>query len=776
MPASRTTWQLCRRLAEMDADELRVRARQAVSKHWDLLKYRMGWRFGQEVAVDSSAGTAKFFFESGEVPAILDYLRQRLPSIQDEFTERAEKICRHEFDLLGYEGVKYERKLDWHFDAVHGKRAPLRPWFRVPYLDFRRVGDHKVIWELNRHQHLVVLAIAYRLTHNRRYCRELFGQWYDWQAHNPYPLGINWASSLEVAIRSLSWLWVWRLLEGCEDMPCGFAFHLRRALAVNARHIEQYLSTHFSPNTHLLGEGAGLFFIGTLCPGARSALRWQDLGLKIVLGEAGRQVRPDGMHFEQSTYYHTYALDFFLHVRILAARNGIPVPAEFDKTLLRMLEALSALSATGPLPSTGDDDGGRVFDPRRNRREHMLDPHPTGTAFFGCEDLKTPSCSVHQEMIWLLGPELVRRFDEMSASQPEPKSIALKSSGLFVMAGGSQRLVIDAGPQGGARAVHGHADALSIQLAADGKDVLIDPGTFVYADAANTRNQFRESRGHNTVVIDGKSQAEPDGLFLWTRLADANADLWLTGKSFDLFSGVHYGYTRLADPVLHRRTVFYLKPCCWLIRDVLEGAGTHFAELCWHFAPGSLTCIPGGIWFEGKSQAAATLLIAADQECKPRISSGWYSPCYGRKESVPIFRIGAKVRLPAEFATLVITKPRALARIDKMRAFPLENKTGHVQGYRFYLEDRVHHVFFADGAAQWQAGACASDARFVHYALSTSGEVLRYCLYEASYLEIQGRRIFSADSIVAQKAWKAADVMQSLSRAGNGESSVHRAA
>ena len=51
------------------------------------------------------------------------------------------------------------------------------------------------------------------------------------------------------------------------------------------------------------------------------AAHWKDDGWKILLHEAGRQVRPDGVYFEQSLYYHVYALDFFLHARLLAARN-----------------------------------------------------------------------------------------------------------------------------------------------------------------------------------------------------------------------------------------------------------------------------------------------------------------------------------------------------------------------------------------------------------------------------------------------------------------------
>ena len=49
-------------------------------------------------------------------------------------------------------------------------------------------------------------------------------------------------------------------------------------LYLNARHLESYLSTYFSPNTHLTGEALGLFYIGTLLPEFNEAKRWQELG------------------------------------------------------------------------------------------------------------------------------------------------------------------------------------------------------------------------------------------------------------------------------------------------------------------------------------------------------------------------------------------------------------------------------------------------------------------------------------------------------------------
>ena len=103
----------------------------------------------------------------------------------------------------------------WQSDVVHGKRGPRKPWFKVKYLDFEEVGDSKITWELNRHQHFVTLAKAYWLTGDDKFAREIFAQWTHWHKENPYPLGMNWASSLEVAYRSLSWIWTLFLLQEC---------------------------------------------------------------------------------------------------------------------------------------------------------------------------------------------------------------------------------------------------------------------------------------------------------------------------------------------------------------------------------------------------------------------------------------------------------------------------------------------------------------------------------------------------------------------------------
>src|SRR5215471_2637143 len=208
MPNNKSWVRLAARVREMSWDELRERARQEIAKRSDFVKSQLGARVAANSSDSLSGNRGRFFFDSAAVPQILEHLRRELPDVVEEIVHQADEICRHRFDLLGYNGVEYGPEIDWHLDAVHAKHAPQRPWYKIRYLDFDEVGDSKVTWELNRHQHLVTLAKAYRLTGQLHYALELFEQWYGWQEQNPYPIGINWASSLEVAFRSLSWLWV----------------------------------------------------------------------------------------------------------------------------------------------------------------------------------------------------------------------------------------------------------------------------------------------------------------------------------------------------------------------------------------------------------------------------------------------------------------------------------------------------------------------------------------------------------------------------------------
>jgi hypothetical protein len=750
----------------MSWDELETRLRQEISKRVDVTLCRLGLQPGRNGLPSPSKSPGNFFFSADEIPNRISFLRQHLPLQAEDIVAEANEICHHSFRLLGYRDLDYGTEIDWHLDAVHGLRSPLVPWFKINFLDFGLVGDHKVTWELSRHQHLVTLAKAWLLTNDEAYAQEILAQWYSWQRANPYPLGANWASSLEIAFRSLSWIWLHHLLARCPVLPASFQKDLLRALALNGRQIERYLSTYFSPNTHLLGEAVALFFIGTLCPQISSAERWKRNGWKIIQEEAFRQVRVDGVYFEQSLYYHVYALDFFLHARLLAGRNGMMIPAGFDDVLKKMLSVIQALAQTGPPDGFGDDDGGRVFNPRRNRAEHLTDPLAIGAALFQDENFQA-SATLTEEAIWLFGEPALPCRAQPAGARSRPKSQSFRDGGLYI-AGSSeplpQQMIIDAGPQGTGRCGHGHADALSIKLAFCGRSWLVDPGTFCYIGRSGERNSFRGTRAHNTLAVDGLDQAEPDGPFAWSSSAHTRADLWITGTTFTLFAGSHSGYERLQEPVRHRRFLFHLHGSFSLVRDVAEGSGSHLLETSWHFAP-DLKASRRGNGFvaapipcqshDPKEAHHLTLFPVADPRWKYELLSEYVSPAYGAKLSAPVVRCSARVGLPAEHAVLLMPGFGGVAGGGEFSRD--DRQHGHSgmpeAAYRYQRGDTTGFMIFRRAHELWNFGPWTSDAKFLYFCVKNQ-RIDHIVLCEGSFAHLQGESLISHDAPLEWLEWK----------------------
>lgn len=729
----------------MSGDEFRTRLAQASGKRLEYASFRAGFSSEPRINFGKLDDTARFFFSHAELTSRVTLIQQYLPEALSETVEEAEEILRHRFRLLGYRDLDYGKEIDWHLDAVHGKRTPLKPWYKIQFLDFDEVGDHKVTWELNRHQHLITLAKACVFTGNRKYVEEIERQFYSWRKANPYPIGINWGSSLEVAFRSLSWIWVRQLLGA--SLSADFDHDLARGLARHGTYIERYLSTYFSPNTHLLGEALALYFIGTLCLEISAATRWRSTGLEILTKEIQRQVRPDGVYFEQSLYYHVYALDMFLHARALAAANGAPVPNEYNQALQRMLCVLDALCRNGPPQGFGDDDGGRLFDPRRNRSEHMADPLALGAALF--DDVELPSGKLTEESIWIFGERAVARSNQNAQITALP-SRAFEDGGLYVISSAGPRrsqMLVDAGPHGIGHGGHGHADALSIRLSIGNSPCLVDPGAYIYVSPGDDRNLFRGTAAHNTVRVDGVDQAVPETPFSWSSIPEVTTEQWETGQLFTFFSGSHTGYQRLSDPAQHRRAIFHLHGEYWFVRDVLVGATAHDLEIFWHFAPDAQLMLQNDILSAKVGDLPITIFSASSSPWSAHIEEGFVSPAYGDKQPAPVGVFRSRQALPAEHASLLIPDD-AVAGKSNFLISSLSNPVCY--GYkRDEVEDQL---IFSSHGNRWTQDAFTSDADFF-FVRRERGEITMLVFLSASFVEIAGQPLFSPPSKVQRFEW-----------------------
>src|SRR6266566_237819 len=305
------------KIQKMSVAELRVRGSQALAA----LAERHGWSSQSKLPSDeallrllncSDYGLSEpnwaekflnhfrtrrepgFFVSFDQEEKTIAEFRHRWPAAETDTIREAEQICSGRFDLLGLRDLSFGDPIDWHLEPLAGKRTPVLHWSRLDYLDAEIAGDKKIVWELNRHQYFVTLGQAHWLTGDERYAQTFAAHLESWMDRNPPKLGINWASSLEVAFRSISWLWAFYFFKESPSFTSRTFMRTLKFLYLKARHLETYLSTYFSPNTHLTGEALGLFYLGTLLPEFRAAGRWRGTGLRILIAQLSRHVKPDG--------------------------------------------------------------------------------------------------------------------------------------------------------------------------------------------------------------------------------------------------------------------------------------------------------------------------------------------------------------------------------------------------------------------------------------------------------------------------------------------------
>jgi hypothetical protein len=658
----------------MDLAEIAGRTRQEASKWWDRVAAGgprpapVGSRAecGRQLERFRDTAPRRFFAGAADelTPALV---ADRFPEAMREVIAGAQQTVGGRFDLLGYRGLRFGDPIDWQLDPVSRRRAPLVHWSRLDPLDGDRAGDSKVVWELNRHQWMVGLGQAYRMTNEERYA-EAFGAYVDhWLASNPRGRGLNWASSLEVAFRLIAWCWALVLFRQSQALrPERFA-RMQASIEDHAVHVEKYLSRYFSPNTHLMGEALGLFYAGTIFPALRSAPRWREQGARILDDEMARQVLPDGVYFEQSTCYQRYAAEMGLHYMMLCARNGLAAPPALRQRLQAMLDFLVAVrSPRGEAPQIGDADGGWLLPLARRRPGDLRGLFGTAAALFGRPDYAWAAGGAVPELLWLLGPAGLATFESLRPAPPDAGPSRLFAHGGYAVmrdgwAAGGHHLIFDVGPLGcPGSAGHGHADLLSVQCSAFGEPFLVDAGAGTYADAA-WRSFFRGTAAHSTVMVDGEGQAVPSGPFAWRQRPRARLRRWVSTDALDFADAEHDAYDGLPDPVRHRRRVLFVKPRYWVLVDDLEGGAHHQVELRFQFGPADVRVEPE-LW--ARATSAGRVLLVRPFSTVPlgvrlnrggrRPVEGWVSPDYGQRRPSPVVVYRAAARLPLRLLTLLL--------------------------------------------------------------------------------------------------------------------------
>jgi len=476
--------------------------------------------------------------------------------------------------LAHFKGPREAKFFDWPIaaDSAEPNFGKNIEWRRDPLsnyiwpLDYHRDiklmradgSDVRVLWELNRLGHFLPLAHAYSLTKDERYAAEFFAQLRSWSEQNPYGRGPNWNCAMEVALRAMNVLAAFETFRHSSHLDAASLQFVLQLLQHHGDYIERNLEfSHIATSNHYLSDLVGLAWLGMLLPELEHAEEWALFSGPLILREMDKQVLADGADFESSTGYHRFVTELFLYTFMLSRANSGDILPRYWTKLHQMLKYVRAyLRPDGFAPLIGDTDSGQVLPFLRRRADDHAYLLEIGAQVFDDPELKTP-CSTSQ---------------------------SFPQAGIYIMRDGDLYLCFNASGVGiNGRGSHGHNDALSIEVSAGGRALIVDPGTYVYSADLDKRHQFRSTAYHSTVQIDGLEQntINVQTPFVIGNEAKPRVLEWKTSDDFDKVVAEHYGY-----PVVHRRTiVFNKRERAWLIDDEFFGEGEHLYEVRFHFAP-----------------------------------------------------------------------------------------------------------------------------------------------------------------------------------------------
>ena len=661
-PAIQRRLRLVARLADMGPREIAHRV-------WRIAEKRLG-RTGEPPASSTSAALlgalrvdpcdylatrsiGRGFFDSADRAHLVALAREQCPGDVERTLREADAILREGVDLLGRRFRPAAPDFDWHADPERGALWSLAVLDDADAV--RRVrADVKFVWEVNRHQFLVTVARAYAYTGDERYAQACVRIVRSWLAANPRGLGVNWASNLEVAVRSLSWVWAIHFLLGAASLRPDDLRAWLESLHVHRDHLARHLSTYTDPTNHLIGEAAALAVLATWMPEWDRSAELRALALATLEHELVRQVAEDGVDREQTMSYQRFVLDFYLQVVAIAQRNGVPLPGVLRTRPAAMLDAVRVLvGPNGRAPRIGDSDDARGLPFFTEDLWDFTELLAVGEAVLG---ERGPAAPRVESALWVSGGRRTSGVHERSV--PGRGSVVLPS-GYAVLVGhepaSQDRLLFDCGPLGYLpHASHGHADILSVLVDVAGEEVLVDPSSFAYWDEAGRRDRYRSTRYHNTIEVGCRDQADAFDPFKWLNIPTTTVTAQEIGRGFEYVEAWHDGYERLEPGVRHRRGVLGLAGG-WVLVDWLEGAGRVGFVRWFHAAPGTRCEALARDAFRLWTSSGRASLVLQDVAFSATGASGLapYSERYGRETLAPAVRFVDASALPAIRVTLL---------------------------------------------------------------------------------------------------------------------------
>ena len=186
------------------------------------------------------------------LPGIKVQLDRILTRQKNAVIEAANQWLNHRASFFSLHHFPLGDPIDWHRDYSSDRVGPVRYSGLINARDQTKVGDIKYVWELNRLQHLILLALAGTWKGNANYWETIEKRVVSWHESNPFMIGVNWKSPLEAGIRLITWAYVLFIRGGAGQGQERFDQILQHTIYQHLYFIAKFYSKNSSAN-NLLG-------------------------------------------------------------------------------------------------------------------------------------------------------------------------------------------------------------------------------------------------------------------------------------------------------------------------------------------------------------------------------------------------------------------------------------------------------------------------------------------------------------------------------------------
>jgi hypothetical protein len=510
----------------------------------------------------------------------------------------------------------------WHTHPVTGyEYDKAQHWTKVIDLD-PNAGDIKYVWERARFSFLYDV-MRYDFHSGEDHAEWVFQQMESWINENPLNLGPHYKCSQEIALRVLNWMYALHFYKYSLALT-----EARWELFLNSmyRQIEHvYTNIEFSRiavrNNHAITECLGLYAFGLVFPFFKASKKWKVLGKRWLEEEIAYQFYKDGTYIQHSMNYQRVAAQLLCWTIRLSQLNKQPL---LKSTLQRAEKTFNFLltcqdTSTGQLPNYGSNDGA-LFFPFTNCDYRDYRPLLNSLSWIVENKSAYETGPWSEEAAWYgFDIRRVHRSTQGNTSQSKEVAHAFQEGGIAVYKNERVLMLLKSGAYKDRPA---QSDNLHFDLWVDGKNILLDTGSYLYNTDEATIQYFNGSKGHNTFMIEHKDHMLKGPRFIW----------WYWIKQAQVSVKVHQdkvvmkantlSYLYLHKPLLLSRTItFYKETMQWEIEDECEASSTSFVfQQVWHVAVNA-------------KQHLKFMAQAHHQELQPSIEVGYYASYYGLKEN-----------------------------------------------------------------------------------------------------------------------------------------------